>query len=63
MDNIKDILKLKLEENLKSHVLTSSKKNTDLSTRLAVLINLVWDTRQEIGNELNLEINQMINNG
>ncbi len=63
MDNIKDILKLKLEENLKSHVLTSSKKNIDLSTRLAVLINLVWDTRQEIGNELNLEINQMINNG
>jgi hypothetical protein len=63
MDNIKDILKLKLEENLKSYVLTSAKKNIDLSTRLAVLINLVWDTRQEIGNELNLEINQMINNG
>ncbi len=63
MDNIKDILKLKLEENLKSYVLTSAKKNIDLSTRLAVLINLVWDTRQEIGNELNLEISQMINNG
>jgi hypothetical protein len=62
MDNIKDILKLKLEENLKSHVLTSSKKNIDLSTRLAVLINIGWDTRQEIGNELNLEIDQMINN-
>jgi hypothetical protein len=63
MDNIKDILKLKLEENLKSHVLTSSKKNIDLSTRLAVLINIGWDTRQEIGNELNLEIDQMIDNG
>jgi hypothetical protein len=63
MDNIKDILKLKLEENLKSYVLTSAKKNIDLSTRLAVLINIGWDTRQEIGNELNLEIDQMINNG
>jgi hypothetical protein len=63
MDNIKDILKLKLEENLKSHVLTSSKKNIDLSTRLAVLINIGWDTRQEIGNELNLEIDQMIDYG
>jgi hypothetical protein len=62
MDNIKDILKLKLEENLKSYVLTSAKKNIDLSTRLAVLINIGWDTRQEIGNELNLEIDQMINN-
>ncbi len=63
MDNIKDILKLKLEENLKSYVLTSAKKNIDLSTRLAVLINIGWDTRQEIGNELNLEIDQMIDNG
>ncbi len=63
MDNIKDILKLKLEEKLVSHVTTSAKKNINTSTRLAVLINLVWDTRQEIGNELNLEINQMINNG
>ncbi len=63
MDNIKDILKLKLEENLKSYVLTSAKKNIDLSTRLAVLINIGWDTRQEIGNELNLEIDQMFDNG
>ncbi len=59
MDNIKDILKLKLEENFpKSRDLLLQKTNF----RLGVLVIVVWDTRQELDSELWSEINQMIDN-